>query len=177
MTPRIGPATLTDIPALHALVERAYRGEHARRGWTHEADLLDGQRTDEEALAQIVADPAQVVLLALVDEALRGCVHLKPVEPGIVALGMLAVDPAHQAGGIGRALIAAAEAHATRAMAARRMEMNVIHRRHELIAWYARRGYAPTGETRPFPLTDERFGLPRTNDLDFVVLAKPLGPG
>ncbi len=36
------------------------------------------------------------------------------------------------------------------------------------------RGYLPTGETRPFPYGDERFGIPRRDDLVFVVLEKRL---
>ena len=174
MSLSIRPATPADIPSLHALIEGAYRGDSARRGWTHEADLLDGQRTDEAALAEIVADPAQTILLALDDEGLRGCVHLKPAGPGIVSLGMLAVDPARQAGGLGRALIAAAEEHAGQAMGATTIEMTVIHRRDELIAWYQRRGWRLTGERRPFPTTDPRFGIPRRSDLAFVVLEKAL---
>ena len=55
------------------------------------------------------------------------------------------------------------------------MEMTVITQRRELIAWYERRGYTVTGESRPFPHSDERFGLPRRTDLVFEVLAKPLG--
>jgi hypothetical protein len=102
------PATPDDIPALHRLVEHAYRGEEAKKGWTHEADLLGGQRTDEAGLAEIIAGPDRTLLLV------------------------------------------------------------------ELIAWYERRGYALTGETRPFPLDDERFGLPKRRDLEFVVMAKDL---
>jgi hypothetical protein len=56
------------------------------------------------------------------------------------------------------------------------MEMTVIRQRAELIAWYERRGYRRTGETRPFPHGDQRYGLPRRRDLEFAVLAKPL-PG
>ncbi len=71
-------------------------------------------------------------------------------------------------------MIEAAEAEAAARFAATRMEMTVIRQRAELIAWYERRGYRLTGETRPFPLDDPRFGLPRTRDLAFVVLEKPL---
>jgi hypothetical protein len=52
--------------------------------------------------------------------------------------------------------------------------MTVIAQRVELIAWYERRGYSRTGETRPFPYGEERFGRPRRDDLHFVVLAKSL---
>ena len=60
----IRAAQTDDIPALHALIESAYRGDAARAGWTHEADLLGGQRIDLEGLADILADPDQYLLIA-----------------------------------------------------------------------------------------------------------------
>jgi hypothetical protein len=52
--------------------------------------------------------------------------------------------------------------------------MTVLHVRDALVAWYLRRGYALTGETKPFPYNDDRFGRPLRDDLHFVVLAKQL---
>jgi len=170
-------ATLADIPATHALIESAYRGESARAGWTHEADYLDGQRTDHEALADIINDPKQTMILAEDDGALIGCVVVADKgargDAHVGYLGMLTVQPTLQAGGLGRRLIDVAEQHA-REFGAGVMEMTVVTRRTELIAWYERRGYADTGRKEPFPLDDPRFGLPRTRDLEFVVLAKAL---
>ena len=163
-----------DVPALHALVHGAYRGDSARRGWTHEADLLDGNRIDLPTLEAIVADPAQAVLLAERDGRLLGCVQATDKGRGLAYLGMLTVDPALQGAGLGRSLISAAEAEARARFRAVRMEMTVIVQRKELIEWYARRGYLPTGEVRPFPATDPRFGLPKRDDLAFVVLARNL---
>ena len=168
----IRAATAADVPALHRLVERAYRGDHARRGWTHEADLLDGQRTDVAALHEAVADPARAILLAEDHGELAGCVEVAGKGDGLAYVGMVSVDPDRQAAGMGRQLLAAAEEHAQQHFGATRVEMTVIERRAELIAWYERRGYAPTGERRPFPLDNPRFGLPRTRELEFVVLEK-----
>ncbi|WP_066545734.1 MULTISPECIES: GNAT family N-acetyltransferase [unclassified Sphingomonas] len=173
-TPSLRIATAADVAALHRLVEGAYRGDSARRGWTHEADLLDGQRTDPQVLADMIADPHQRVLLTEVNGALIGCVGVRFEPPAIGYLGMLSVDPAHQAAGTGRQLIAAAEALARDIFGATVMEMTVIRQRGDLIAYYERRGYRLTGETRAFPLDDPSFGIPRTRDLVFVVLAKPL---
>jgi len=172
--PDFRPAAPDDVPALRALIESAYRGDSAKVGWTHEADLLGGQRTDEAELRDILADASRIILLAEVDGALTGCVQVADQGRGLAYLGLLTVDPARQAGGLGRLLIEAAEAEAAARFAATRMEMTVIRQRAELIAWYERRGYRLTGETRPFPLDDPRFGLPRTRDLAFVVLEKPL---
>lgn len=170
----IRTATLADLDALHDLVHRAYRGDSARQGWTHEADLLDGQRTDREALTEMLSDGDIRVLVAEEGGALIGCVEIADERDGRAYLGMLSVEPNRQASGLGRRLIAAAESCAGDTFGARTMEMTVIRQRSELIDYYKRRGYALTGEDRPFPLADPRFGTPRRNDLAFVVLAKPL---
>ena len=52
----IRDAATADIPALHRLIESAYRGEASRAGWTTEADLLAGQRTDPEDLATLLEE-------------------------------------------------------------------------------------------------------------------------
>lgn len=172
MSERIRPAGPKDVKALHALIESAYRGDSARRGWTHEADLLGGQRTDVESLSALLAMPGQTVLLAETDQGLAGCVNVADLGERAY-LGMLSVDPARQASGLGRRLIAEAEALA-RLQGARVMEMTVIPRRVELIAWYERRGYHLTGRRAPFPMHDPRFGIPLCDHLEFVVLEKRL---
>jgi ribosomal protein S18 acetylase RimI-like enzyme len=164
-----------DLQPLHALIEGAYRGDAARRGWTHEADLIDGQRTDAESLAATLADPAQRILVARADDAIIGCVALTDKGTGICYLGMLTVAPELQAAGLGRRLIEAGEEYARASFGARRIEMTVIAQRAELIAWYERRGYRRTGERRPFPHGDIRFGVPRDESLAFVVLDRTIG--
>ncbi len=167
------PACPDQLPALHVLIERAYRGDSARRGWTHEADLLGGQRTDLEALEAILADPAQTLLVVEEAGVPVACTLIVDKGGGLAYLGLITVDPDRQADGIGRRLLDGAEAFAA-AHGATRAEMTVIAQRSELIDWYVRRGYRPTGERRPFPDTDPRFGLPKRDDLVFVVLGKNL---
>jgi ribosomal protein S18 acetylase RimI-like enzyme len=166
-----------DVPEVVALVEAAYRGEASRAGWTTEADLLDGQRTDAEAVQEILDDPASRLLLA-VDAAGRtvACCHLQRRAGGVAYFGSFAVRPDLQGAGTGRALLAEAERRAAADWACATVEMTVIAQRTDLIAWYERRGYAATGETRPFPYGDERYGRPRRDDLIFVVLRKALPP-
>lgn len=149
---RFRTATAADVPALRALVESAYRGDSARQGWTHEADLLDDERTSDAELAETIADEKARVLLARIDGKLVGTVTIRDLGEGRAYLGMLCVDPDLQTEGLGRALIADAEDMAADAFGARAMEMTVIDAREELIAYYERRGYARTGELRPFPL-------------------------
>lgn len=175
MTLHISLASHDDLPAIHAIVESAYRGDSARAGWTHEADLLDGQRTDPSVLAAILDDPDKRLLVARVEGVISASVVIESRRDGAAYLGMLAVDPRRQANGVGRALIDAAEQAARTVFSASRIEMTVIERRAELIAYYQRRGYALTGERRAFPYDDRSIGIPLSRDLDFVVLVKELG--
>lgn len=108
------PATLADLPAFRALIERAYRGDTARQGWTHEADHFDDARTSDEELTEALTDPARRVLLTERDGVLAGTVTITDRGEGLAYLGMLCVDPAIQAGGLGRWLIGEAEALAAR---------------------------------------------------------------
>lgn len=166
-------ATDADIDDIVALVQSAYRGESGRAGWTTESDLLDGQRTDAGLVGELLADPAGEVRLAFIHGRLIACCQLQ--RRGEVAyFGMFAVRPDAQAGGIGKAVLADAERRARDAWAATVMEMTVIAQRSELIAWYERRGYHRTGHQAPFPYGDERFGVPRRDDLVFDHLVKAL---
>ena len=160
-------ATGDDLPDLHALIESAYRGESARAGWSHEADLLDGKRTQLAELEAMLANPTQHLLLFHDGERPACCVALSEKDGGLVYLGLLTVDPSRQASGLGRMMLAAAEDHARDDLGAGRIEMTVIGLRAELIAWYERRGYAGTGERRPFPVEGYE-------ELEFVVLEKSL---
>jgi ribosomal protein S18 acetylase RimI-like enzyme len=172
----IRDATLADVPALHRLVESAYRGDSARRGWTHEADLLGGQRTDPDALIDTLGDPAKRILVATKGDEIVGSVHVQHCGDARAYLGQLAVHPDQQAAGIGRCLIEAAEALAMRDFDASVMEMTVIVQRAELTAYYVRRGYQETGEIRPFPFENARIGIATRRDLAFTVLEKTLRP-
>ena len=88
--------------------------------------------------------------------------------------GMFAIRPSLQGAGLGTAVLDEAERTAREQWCARSLQMTVIRQRVELIAWYRRRGYEPTGETRPFPSGDERNGIPLRGDLEFVVLEKQI---
>jgi predicted N-acetyltransferase YhbS len=170
----IREATRADVAALHKLVESAYRGDSARRGWTHEADMLGGQRTDEDALIESLSDPTQRILVAEIEGTLVGSVQVQNRDGGRAYLGQLAVNPDQQAGGIGSRLIEAVEAFAVSEFGASVMEMTVIVQRTELTAYYVRRGYRDTGEMRPFPFDNARIGVATRRDLAFTVLEKAL---
>jgi len=166
-------AVASDTSAIVALVESAYRGESGLRGWTTESHLLDGQRTDAQGVAELIARDHSIVLLAECDAALVACCHIAHQDDAGY-FGMFAVTPERQAAGLGRAVLAEAERTAQELWLVPSMHMTVIEQRADLIAWYQRRGYRLTGETAAFPYGDERFGLPRRDDLRFVYLSKPL---
>lgn len=168
------PAADSDLEAVAALVNSAYRGETSRAGWTTEADYLDGQRTDVATLRRDLAETSGAVVLTLRDQPgdpILGAVWLEPSAERAWYLGMLTVKPDLQDRQLGRGLLEAAEAFAVE-RGATRIQMTVVSIRDTLIAWYQRRGYARTGETRPFPYDDARFGVPRRDDLAFIVLEK-----
>ena len=167
-------ATVSDIPAIVPLVESAYRGDASRKGWTTEADLLDGQRIDSEGVREIILKADSKVVLAWREGSLVGCVHVEKVN-GVGYFGMFSVDPTQQGGGVGDALLREAERVAHMTFACPRMTCTVIPLRAVLIAWYQRRGYVSTGEFKPFPYGDERFGVPKRADLNFEVFSKDLG--
>lgn len=167
------PATAQDLPALNHLVNRAYRGEASEQGWTTESHLLAGQRTDEADLRAQLQTPGVTFLLARTEAGeLVGSVFLQP-QAADLYLGMLSVEPTRQAQGIGRQLVAAAEEFARR-QSCIGIRITVISVRQELLAWYERLGFRPTGETVDFP-TDTRFGIPRQAEpLVLLVLRKVL---
>jgi len=162
-------ATLADVPALNKLVNSAYRGDSSRKGWTTEADLLDGTRTDEKAIEEFFAESGSTILKFLHQENIIGCVRL--VKHGSqLYLGMFAVDPTMQNKGIGKQLLVAAEEEA-RKQHCKSIDMTVISVRTELINWYKRNGYSQVGGIKPMVFDNPSGGIPK-KDLFFITLEK-----
>ena len=170
-TLNISPLLPGHIDELVRLVNSAYRGESSKKGWTTEADLLGGIRTDRTSIKDLLQKPGAMILTAL-DEINRmaGCVYLQK-QGWQLYLGMLTVAPDMQATGIGKQLLLAAENHASE-INCTSIVMSVIDVRHELIEWYKRKGYAGTGEVKPFP-DDPAFGIQK-QPLQFIILEKKL---
>jgi ribosomal protein S18 acetylase RimI-like enzyme len=166
-------AVPADIPALVALVTSAYRGDVSKQGWTTEADMLDGQRIDPDVLVRDIERDRSRILLAERDGMLLACAHVAEDE-GAGYFGMFSVRPDLQGGGVGKAMLAEAERVARDEWRLPAMRMTVIDIRDELIAFYERRGYVRTGIKKPFPYGDERYGIPKRDDLRFEILEKPL---
>ena len=161
-----------DITSLVALMDRAYRGENSKQGWTSEADLFIGnKRTDEGTVTNLIKKPGSVFLKYINEEGvLEGCVFLHKKDKRIY-LGMFSVSPLAQGKGVGKKLLKAADEYA-KGHNCSSIYMTVITVREELIAWYERNGYQKTGKVLPFPV-DERYGIP-TQPLEMLVLEKHL---
>ncbi|MDG4862376.1 GNAT family N-acetyltransferase [Streptomyces sp. T-3] len=162
-----------DVDVIVALIDSAYRGDASRAGWTTEADLLQGQRTDPEGVREVIKQEHSRLVTVWRGAELVGCCQLEHRgEAGY--FGMFAVRPGLQGAGLGKVILAEAERRVRAEWGVREMQMTVISMRDDLIAYYERRGYRRTGRMTPFPYGDERFGLPQRDDLQFELLVKPL---
>jgi ribosomal protein S18 acetylase RimI-like enzyme len=179
---QLAAATEAEYPAIIDLVNLAYRGAGASASWNIE-NFIEGERLNDSLLREDLAAKPEAHLLTYRDTPggpLLGTVWLDPgygaAKDGVWYLGLFTIRPELQKRKLGRTLLSAAEDFA-RERGARRIQMTVVNVRDILIAWYQRRGYRLTGETRPFPYGDERFGRPLRDDLHFVVLTKDLEIG
>ena len=82
----IQTATPDDIPALERLLNTAYRGEDSKKGWTTEADLLEGDlRTDAATLNKLMHTAGAVFLKYRNEEnKIEGCVFLQKIKTGYI---------------------------------------------------------------------------------------------
>lgn len=158
------------IPAITSLVNQAYRPAADAAGWTHEASLVTGERINQAQVAVLFDRPHSTILIATSQQELLGCVHIEQCGEHAM-IGMLAVLPQAQVGGIGKQLLAQAEDYALKQFQAQSCRMVVVSARHELIAFYLRRGYQKTGQTMPYPL-DAGAGQPLDANLTIEVLEK-----
>jgi ribosomal protein S18 acetylase RimI-like enzyme len=165
----ITKATAEDIPALNALINSAYRGESSKKGWTTEANLLEGLRTTEQELNETIQNTKNTILKFTESNQIVGCVLLIEKEFKLY-LGMLTVCPNLQNSGIGKKLLQQAEIHATK-LGLPKIVMTVISVREELISWYKRNGYLDTGEREPFPVSDVHISISEY-PLEFIILEK-----
>lgn len=162
-----------DIIALEALVNSAYRGEGSKMGWTTEAEILDGIRINGDALRAMLKDSGVTVLKYLgKDDGIIATVCLEPKGTKLY-LGMFAVSPMEQGGGIGKKMMYAADEFALE-KSCDRIVISVISTRSELIAWYGRHGYVATGRSIAFEDIEGRFGDPKVPDIALIEMEKML---
>jgi ribosomal protein S18 acetylase RimI-like enzyme len=171
----VDTARTADVDRIVALVNDAYRGSSKTPGWTHEAALLAGQRTDAATVTATITQECTTVLVSRQGNDIVACVTLQRLDKHDWYLSMLAVDPEHQTHGVGKNIMAGAERYAAE-RGGRRMKISVVNVREPLIGWYERQGYVRTGANEPFPYDDASVGTPLRRDLALVTLARTLRP-
>ena len=152
----------------------AYRLDESRDGWTTETDLVGGPRADETMLLKDIERTGSRIILASRDGELVGCAHVTQISASAAYFGLFAVRPSEQGTGVGRQLLAEAECVAREEWQLATLEMTVLDVRTELLAYYGRRGFQPTGDFKPFPPPGVDGIIVLREGLQLVVLRKDL---
>lgn len=167
-------ANKSDAAAITQLVNQAYRPQTGEVGWTHEYDLVSGNRTSVVQVEEIILKPNSVILVGLQGAEIVACVHVEK-EGSYCHIGMLAVNPRLQGAGLGKQILALAERYANENFFPEKFVMVVVSSRSELIAFYLRRGYQKTGTVREYPIS-AGVGTPKISNLEIEVLEKRTTP-
>jgi ribosomal protein S18 acetylase RimI-like enzyme len=170
-------AELVDTEAIAQLINSAYRGETSRKGWTTEADILDGLRTTTADVAKMINRHDAFILIGVLKDEIVAticCERQKIAGKYTVHFGMIAVKPTLQNKGYGKDLINAAETITSREWRVAGFHMTVISLRHELIEFYERLGYERTGEFKDFP-AESPLWHPKVDGLMLEYLVKLSG--
>ena len=111
-----------------------------------ESFFIDGTRTDEDEVRQLIAQPQSSFLVVDHPEkpdCLLASVYVE-VSGDAGYFAMLAVDPPQQGRGLARLLIHAVEKHCLKA-GCTHLDFDMINLRSELPAFYARFGFVQVG--------------------------------
>jgi len=176
-------ATIYDAPELVKLVNSAYRGDVSKKGWTTEADLLDGQRTDYEEILNLIEKPNSSILVARTQQKeIIACCEIRIIDANYfyptnethknLYFGMFSVNPNLQNQGIGKLFLNKIEEYGKK-WNSKMIQMTVITLRSELLSYYQRRGFIITKHIVPFP-SETKFGIAKVSGLEMVVLEKPI---
>jgi predicted N-acetyltransferase YhbS len=149
-------ATPADAERITAIINAAFK--------VAEEFFVYGNRITLDEVEQHFSTGA--FLVAENGDAMSGCVYVEP-RGERAYLGLLSVDPARQQTGMGSRLMAAGEEYC-RSRGARFMDILIVNLRHELPAYYGRRGYFENGTT-PFPPD-----VPTKQACNFINMSKPI---
>lgn len=155
--PVVRLAATADIPDMVGVINQAFAIE----------TFLDGTRTDEDRLADLMQN-GQFLLAHDHSGNLVASVYVE-VRGTRGYFGMLAVSPAYQHKGFGRAMVQAAEEHC-RQQGCTRMDLTVLSLRTELPPFYSRLGYSETGSEEFHPSRPLRAGVL----CHCILMSKPL---
>ncbi len=155
----IREATLEDVTAIAELVNRAYRVE---------APYVLGDRTTESAVAGLISAPGSAFLVLEAASSAPLATVLVKEQGDRGYFGLLAVDPERQGEGLGKAMVAAVESRC-RGRGCRHLDLSVLSPRSELVTFYRRLGFQPTG-TKECP-DAERLRV----EAHLILMSKALG--
>ncbi|KAL7930683.1 acyl-CoA N-acyltransferase [Trichoderma chlorosporum] len=171
------PATAEDAGQIQQLLESAFRAVDSRPDWTGIAELASNFRINVEEVMVRIVNPDNAVLMAL-DDANTLVASIEVAKRGINCgrLSMIAVNERYQQNGVGRSVLAYAEAYCRKTWNVEEFSLNALSTRKALIAWYIRQGYEKTGETTPFPR--EKFSsMTLPDDMCFIEMEKNIAQG
>jgi ribosomal protein S18 acetylase RimI-like enzyme len=160
-----------DAGEIASLIERAYGGRASVKGWTHQAGIIGGPRSSMDEVQTVILSPGSRFLVASAGDDIVGCAFVRHEDTGAL-VGLFSVEPSFQELGIGRTLLSSCEATARELWDAKYLRLTVISIRHELIAWYERRGFQDSGRREAFPFGPMTAAL-RT-DFDLVEMQKQI---
>jgi ribosomal protein S18 acetylase RimI-like enzyme len=160
-------ATIGDAAALTALINLAFKKE---------SFFKKGDRIDEPQVVEkfstgefyVIERESEIIGCVYIEVAREGESHLIAKGEGAGYIGMLAVDPARQGSGIGKQLMAFAEAELQR-RGCTRIQLRIVNLRTELLEFYGRQGYRETGTT-PYPFPNKL-----TMPVHFIDMEKQVG--
>lgn len=165
-------ATNKDVPELVGLINCSYRPRGDCAGWTHESNLIDGERINSQQLAELLERESSTVLLGLNKGEIVACVNINE-EVGVIYLAMLTVTPSCQNFGLGKEMLQLAEEYAENQYDASVLNLFVISQCKELYDFYLRRGYQSTEITSDYP-ANAGVGIPKVEGLKLSLLTKQL---
>lgn len=163
-----------DADAIAQLVNQAFRPRNDAAGWTHEAHLVAGDRIDPAQVLRVLAADDTALLLGMAGDEIAACVQIERAGDS-ARIGMLAVDTDRQGAGLGKAMLAQAEAHAVQRWQVEKFVMRVLSARVELLDFYRRRGYRRSGEVSDYPVS--AAGVPLQAELKIETLEKDVQVG
>ena len=88
-------AAIEDAPSIAALVNAAYRGESSKQGWTTEAHILDGLRTSESEIQQLIKTDNSTIMVCTQGNDLIGSIYLHKIDCS-AHIGMFVLNPDFQ---------------------------------------------------------------------------------
>lgn len=165
-------ATTGDALELAGLINNSYRPSSPDVGWTHESDLIEGERINEKQFRELLNAEGSTVLIGLNKGEIVACVNINE-ESGAIYIAMLTVKPSLQNLGLGKEMLQLSEEYAKNQYEPESINLFVISERKSLYDFYLRRGYRPTEIAIDYPV-NAGVGIPKVNGLKLALLTKEI---